>query len=178
VFLPPLVCGAQESKGSPPELQAALAGSWAGILEYRDFSEAPGSTRRTKLPVWLTVEPSGSALRFAYSYDDGPGKTVTETQIVRIDADAGTYTVVGEGDKRETVYAVSPLAQLKEGRGTLTLRGSATENGVAVQALTTMRIGRNLIEMTRETGPVGTPLSFRHAYTLTRISPAGGGNLK
>ena len=177
VVLIPLVCSAQESKSSLTELKAALGGSWAGTLEYRDFSEAPGSTKRTKLPVWLSVKTAGSALRFAYRYDDGPGKTVTETEVVRIDANSGTYTVAGEGDKRETVYTVSGFGQLEEGRGTLVLTGSVTENGVAVQALTTLKIDRNIIEMMRETAPAGTPLSFRHAYTLTRINPARGGDL-
>lgn|SRR5208283_3997898 len=61
------------------DVQLALIGSWAGILECRYFSEPTTSTKRVKLPTWLDIEPAGADLPFRYIYDDGPAKTVTGT---------------------------------------------------------------------------------------------------
>ncbi len=138
--------GAQETKAAVAQLHQALAGSWAGTLEYRDFSEASSSSKRTKLPTWLTIEPAEGILRFSYVYDDGPNKTVKETVAVRIDSVAATYTISDPADKSETVYAISGLSNLKEGRGVLVLTGSGTENAEPVKVRTTLRIGRNILE--------------------------------
>ena len=58
------------------------------MLEYRDYSEPPTSTKRVKLPTWLTVEADGADLKFNYIYDDGPNKTVVETASVHFDPTA------------------------------------------------------------------------------------------
>jgi hypothetical protein len=153
------------------ELQQALVGSWAGTLEYRDFSEPAASTKRVKLPTWLRIESAGAGLRFSYVYDDGPAKTVTETSLVRIDPVAARYAVLDAAGKLESSYAIAGLAQLKQGRGSLTLTGPGTENQVAVDVRTTIRIGRNILEITRETAAPGQTFTFRHAYTLVRAAP-------
>jgi hypothetical protein len=155
----------------PTELQRALVGSWAGTLEYRDFSEPATSTKRVKLPTWLVVEPAGADLRFRYIYDDGPAKTVIETVLIRIDPTAARYAIIDLTGKLEDSYAIAGLADLRQGRGTLTLTGTGTENKATVEVRTTIRIGRNILEFTRETGVSGQPLTFRHAYTLVRASP-------
>src|SRR5262252_429661 len=61
-------------------LYAGLLGDWVGQLEYRDFS----SNERVFLPTWLRVTPGadGKAVQFAYTYDDGPNKTVHELSVV------------------------------------------------------------------------------------------------
>jgi len=154
------------------ELQRALVGSWAGTLEYRDFSEPADSTKRVKLPTWLGVEIAGSDLRFSYIYDDGPEKTVTETSLVRIDPAAARYSNMDATGKLEDGYDIAGLAQLQQGRGSLMLTGSGTENKAPVKVRTTIRIGRNILEITRETAAPGQPFTFRHAYTLVRTTPA------
>jgi hypothetical protein len=156
------------------EIQRAVSGAWVGTLEYRDFSEPATSSKRVKLPTWLKIEPSGGDLRFDYIYDDGPSKTVKETALIRIDPAAARYTVLDEAGKAEESYAIVGLSQLRSGRGSLTLTGSGTENGAAVEVRTTMRIGRNILEMTRETAASGQPFTFRHAYTLVRVTPPEG----
>jgi hypothetical protein len=153
------------------EIQHVLLGAWTGTLEYRDFSEPATSTKRVKLPTWLTIESSGADLRFRYVYDDGPAKTVTDTEIIRIDSGAARYQVLGpEGTAKES-YAIEGLATLREGKGTLVLTGPGTENGAPVDARTTFRIGRNILVITRETSPHGEPMIFRHTYTLVRSAP-------
>ncbi len=156
--------------GAVSALQNALSGSWVGTLEYRDYSEAATSLKRVKLPTWLRVEMAGVNLLFQYVYDDGPTKTVTEKSTVTIDASANRYVTVGEGNKTEEVSNVEGLGRLREGRGSLTLTGTGTENDAPVTVRTTMRIGRNILEIQRETAPAGQPFTFRHAYTFVRAA--------
>ena len=117
-----LLCGqaqsssASQSSGPSPnisELQRALVGSWAGTLEYRDFSEPAASTKRVKLPTWLSVELAGADLRFSYIYDDGPAKTVAENSLIRIDAAAARCSIVDPSGKLEDSYAIAGLDQLR-----------------------------------------------------------------
>jgi hypothetical protein len=126
------------------DVQNAMIGKWVGVLEYRDYKEPAGSLKRVKLPTWLTVEASGEDVRLLYVYDDGPGKTVTETATM----------------------------QLKgvEERGTLVLAGKGEENNVEVQVRTTLHVGRNILEITKETAAAGQPFAFRHSYTMVRVA--------
>lgn len=177
VAAPRCPLAAQSTAAAPniAELQGALGGSWAGTLEYRDFSEPPASAKRVKLPTWLSIEPVGADLRFRYIYDDGPGKTVTESSLIRIDLAAARYNVMDLTGKLDDSYAIAGLAQLRQGRGSLTLTGAGVENNVAVEVRTVIRIGRNILEITRETAVPGQPYTFRHAYTLVRAAlPAVG----
>lgn len=151
-------------------LNAALVGSWTGTLEYRDYSEPPASTKRVKLPTWLTIEAAGDGLRFNYIYDDGPTKTVTETSLVRVDPARSTYTTFYRAGKLEDTCSITGLADLRQGRGTLTLTGPGIENNTPVSTRTTLRIGRNILEITRETAAPGQPFTFRHTYTFVRAS--------
>jgi hypothetical protein len=132
------------------DVQNALIGSWTGVLEYRDYSEPPTSTKRVKLPTWLTVEADGADLKFSYVYDDGPNKTVTGTDKVHFDP--------------------AVVATLQAGRGSIVVMGTATENDKPVQTKTPWRIGRNIVEYTEETGPEGQPFAFRHSYTFVRAT--------
>ena len=132
------------------DVQSALVGSWTGTLEYRDYSEPATSTKRVKLPTWLTIEASGSDLRFKYIYDDGPSKTVTETAAVHFEA--------------------SDVAQLREGRGVVTITVAGKDNDKPAQIRTTYRIGRNIFEVLEETAPEGQSFAFRHAYTFVRAT--------
>jgi hypothetical protein len=131
-------------------VQRALVGAWVGTLEYRDFSEPAASTKRVKLPAWATVSAAGADLRFDYVYDDGPGKTVKDSEVVRFDA--------------------ATAGQLKEGRGMVVVMGSEKENDAPVETRTTWRIGRNIMEITEETAPKEQPFAFRHGYTFVRAA--------
>jgi len=162
---------AQSLPATATELRDALVGEWVGTLEYRDYSEPATSTKRVKLPTWLKVEPAqGTDLRFRYIYDDGPTKTVKEVSVIGIDTSNSLYTISDLAGKIEDSYTISGLAQLRSGHGTLTLTGKGTENKVLVEVRTTLRIGRNILEITRETAAPGQPFAFRHAYTFVRAA--------
>lgn len=171
----------QELAAAPPpatllpnisELRAALIGSWVGTLEYRDYSEPATSTKRVKLPTWLRVEPAGEDLNFRYRYDDGPSKIVTEISVIRIDSEKNRYSILDRNGKLEDSYTVAGFPELRQGHGILTLTGTGSENKAAVDVRTTIRIGRNILEITRETAVSGQPFTFRHSYTLVREVPS------
>ena len=152
------------------DMKRAITGSWVGTLEYRDYKEPASSTKRVKLPTWLTVEAAGADLRFRYTYDDGPGKTVVEVDLVRIADDGSKYKILGKDASVKDSYAITGVNSLRDGKGVLTLSGHGSENDVPVNARTTLRVGRNLLEIIRETGAEGQPFAFRHAYTLVRAT--------
>ena len=150
------------------ELDAALVGTWAGTLEYRDYSEPPTSNKRVKLPTWLTVSHAGDNLRFDYVYDDGPSKTVKESLLVHVDVVSAVYTTMDSAGKLEDTYKIAGVNQHRSGRGVLTLTGMGTENGKPVEVRTTLRVGRSIFEVVRETASTGQPFTFRHSYTMVR----------
>lgn len=165
---------AAEPASTASEVQGALTGRWAGTLEYRDYSEPATSVKRVKLPTWLTITSAEGALTFHYIYDDGPGKTITETSLIRIEPAASHYTAMNESGKITESCAVAGLTDLQMGRGVLTLTGSGEENHAQVSVRTTIRVGRNILEITRETASPGQSFTFRHAYTLVRRDSAAG----
>jgi hypothetical protein len=151
------------------EIDAALVGAWAGTLEYRDYSEPPTSNKRVKLPTWLSVSNAGDNLLFEYVYDDGPSKTVKESSLVHIDMVSAVYTTTDSTGKLHT-YKIAGSDQLRSGRGVLTLTGVGAENGKPVGVRTTLRIGRNILEVMRETASTGQAFTFRHSYTMVRTA--------
>jgi hypothetical protein len=148
-------------------LYANLVGRWVGILEYRDFK----SDDRYKLPTWLTVELSadGKSLLFHYTFDDGPLKTLHETNQITIVPATQSWTVVTEGEPND-IYKVEGLDKLKDGRGKLTLLNSGTENRKIVDTKTDVTLGRNLFVMERSTRLPGQNYAFRHIYSFTRAN--------
>ena len=93
------------------------------------------------------------------------------TSLIRIDPVAARYAILDPGGKREDSYAIAGLVQLRQGRGNLTRTGPGTENQAPVEVRTTLRFGRHILEITRETAAAGQPFTFRHAYTLVRAAP-------
>jgi hypothetical protein len=154
-------------------LRSALLGDWVGVLEYRDYSEPPTSTKREVLPTWLSIadaEP-GKTLKWHYVYDDGPTKVVEETDIVTFDPIASSYAESDDG-KPAQVFKATGYETLRTGRGTLELTGTGTDNGKPSETRVTVRIDRNLISIVEETRPAGTSDSFvfRHAFRFTRAT--------
>jgi len=151
------------------DLRNALIGDWVGVLEYRDYSEPPTSTKRVDLPTWLSITANGPALSEHFIYDDGPAKTVDSTDTVTLDPAAGLYTETSAG-KAAQVYKVTGYDKLKSGRGELVLSGAGTDNDKPAEIRMTLTIRRNLLTWTEETRPAGSSeaFAFRHAYRFTR----------
>jgi hypothetical protein len=158
------------------EIYKALTGKWVGVLEYRDYQ----SNERVKLPTWLEVTPTGDgkSLTFAYTYDDGPSKTVRESEIVTIDPAAANWTIqdvpapASRSAAEKSVYSVQGLSQMKAARGKLTLLGSGTDNDKKVDVQENVLLGRNIFQMERTVrAPQEKDFLFRHIFVFTREQP-------
>ncbi len=162
------------------DVALALTGDWAGYLEYRDYSEPATSTKRVQLPTWLAVTPSGGGLSFHYIYDDGPKKTVEETDLVVLDAAKKTFTSSEPGHSAE-VYSVAGFDSLREGHGQLVLTGKGTDDNKPAEMRLTITLRRNLMEWLLEERPAGSieAFTFRHLYRYTRTkAPAVTGSTR
>jgi hypothetical protein len=84
---------------------------------------------------------------------------VKESSLVDIDMVSAVYTTTDSAGKLEDTYKIAGLDQLRFGRGVLTLTGVRTENGKPVEVRTTLRIGRNILEVMRETASTGLHVS-------------------
>ena len=164
-------CGVSETPvPAQAQLRGSLLGDWVGVLEYRDYSEPVGSTKRVDLPTWLSVTAAADGQQtWRYVYDDGPAKTVTETDVVTFDTAKESYESAENG-KRAQTFAVKGYAGLKEGRGVLVLTGNGTDAGKPADLRETMTIRRNLLEVLEETRAAGSGdgFAFRHVYRFVR----------
>lgn len=156
----------QSSNASPAgRLEAVLAGSWAGTLEYRDYR----SDRRVTLPTRLVVTPAGEgALSFAYTYDDGPGKVVTSIERITIDREKSTYRVQNGDGSYDATFAANGLAAFGPASPEIVLAGKGDENGVAVDLRITITASPSSFTMLRESKKPGDDWLFRNQYKLTR----------
>ena len=157
---------------NPAAFSSSVAGSWTGSLEYRDFQ----SDKRVTLPTTLEVTPTSdqSAVQFAYTYDDGPGKIVKEKALIRVPATGDQYIVKEEAGS-ETVYQIATATGFSGSEGgKLILGGPGTENKKPVEVRTTLEITPTSLSILRETRLPGEDSKFRHQYKFQR-SPASAG---
>jgi hypothetical protein len=173
VFIPCCAAAAQTTavaaaQQTSIELQQAIAGAWTGVLEYRDYSEPATSTKRVKLPTWLSVGLADSKLTFHYIYDDGPNKVVDETLTLAFDVPGSTLQITNDKGHVET-YKVDGYNALRNGRGDLTLLGPTLDNNRPAECRIVLGVRRNLFTWSEEVRPTSAvPFAFRHSYTFTR----------
>ena len=91
-------------------LRQSLTGAWVGVLEYRDYSEPPTSTKRVDLPTWLSISDSGKSMTWKYTYDDGPNKVLEETDTVIFDPASKSYSEAANGKPASENLARSVLS--------------------------------------------------------------------
>lgn len=144
-------------------LEASLAGSWKGTLEYRDYR----GERRVTLPTTLVVTPLGNgALQYAYVYDDGPGKIVKSTERITVDVNAATYRVQNN-DGYDATFAIAGLQDFGKTR-TLVLSGKGTENDAPVELRVTLAATGSELTILRESKLAGGEWLFRNRYSFRR----------
>ena len=168
----PVTLGAASAQASPQQsareqLYGALAGSWRGTLEYRDYKDP---SRRTTLPTALdgTRAADSGSVTLAFNYEDGPGKIVRESNRLTLDAAGKTLTwTSGSSNQRYTVQsfeAPRPGHALK-----IVLEGEGTDNDEPATIRETLVAGPNKLQILKETRPSGkSEFAFRHRYDLTR----------
>lgn len=138
------------------EVARALAGNWTGRLDYRDY----GDDTRESLPTLLTA----NGLALAWTYDDGPGKTMRSAERWTFTPDGKTLTIIGKDGS--STMAVSELRRSGDGALTLVLDGTGRENGVAVLLRTTLTRDAGTLRITRQSRTAGQPFVMRHSYQL------------
>lgn len=135
-------------------LSQALAGQWRGALHYRDYS----SDKAVTLPTTVSIE---DGLRFAFTYDDGPGKTVRSSEQWSFDGVA-----LNPGKASEPLQ-VSLYRGNENGDLILVALGSGVENGQAVELrLVVLRRGDTLT-ISRSSRLPEQEWLLRHVYRLT-----------
>ena len=179
LFLLPSALSAQKPSASlavaPPqqievELRHAMVGDWAGVLEYRDYSESDTSTKRVQLPAWLNISSSGDTLTERFIYDDGPTKVVEETLTLAFNVAASTYQITSDKNRTES-YRVEGYSALHAGLGSLIITGPTIDNNRPAETRIVLTVRRNLLTWTEENRAVATePYIFRHSYTFTRAT--------
>ncbi|WP_404365468.1 S41 family peptidase [Corallococcus coralloides] len=146
-----------------PSLASALAGDWSGTLDYRDF----GSDRRVVLPTLLTVTGEGEEARLAFTFDDGPGKTVRASQVLRIRA--GLESEEGRSTERMRILERRGGRDARE--LTLVAEGTGHENGAPVEVRTVLTRRGDALSLSRLTRRPGEPFLLRHVYRLAPQEP-------
>lgn len=149
------------------QLYGALAGSWRGTLEYKDYKDP---SRRTVLPtlVEATRSADSGSVMLALSYDDGPGKNVKESDRLALDA-AGKALTWTSGSSTQR-FAVRSYEAPRPGHALrLVLEGEGIDDDAPATIRKTLVVGLNRLQILKETRPAGkSEFGFRNRYELTR----------
>ena len=137
-------------------LTAALAGNWAGTLDYRDY----GNDSRVTLPTLMTA----NGLSIAWTFDDGPGKTVHASQSWSFTPDGKSLVI--KGGKSSEIMAIAELWRSANGSVTLVADGSGEENGRTVMVREILTRDGPVLRLTRMSRTAGQPFIMRHSYQL------------
>ncbi len=143
----------------------ALLGKWTGSLEYRDYS----NNKRVTLPAVLEVSVSGEAMTWHFTYDDGPGKTVTGEETIVINAQDQTFREQAAESKTPKIYHLSGLNDFaQQGQGQLVVTGIAEDDSQKVDLRKTLTIMGKSLTILKEVRPPGAEFLFRNKYTFKR----------
>jgi hypothetical protein len=147
----------------PPDLAQALSGAWTGTLNYRDF----GDNRRVILPTGMTGAADSSGATLAFTFDDGPGKTVRSTEHWSMSAD-GKNLLVQAGKETEVMAIVERRGGAATEALTLVAEGHGQDNGLPVSLRTILTRRGETLSIARLTQRPGEPFLLRHAYEIRR----------
>jgi hypothetical protein len=164
-----LLGGASAGAQAADPYTAALAGAWHGTLEYRDYR----SDGRVTLPTLLTATPAADGVTLAYTYDDGPGKTVRSTERITIAADRSSYRIRNGDGTYDATFAATGLREFGAGSNTVVLMGKGTENDQPVDLRITITLTAGTFSMRRESRLAGGDWRFRNEYQFKKQPPAG-----
>ena len=137
-------------------LTAALAGNWTGTLDYRDYRD----DTRTSLPTLMTA----TGLSIAWTFDDGPGKTVRSAERWSFAPDGKSLLI--EGGKSSETMTIAELRRSSDGSLTLVADGAGEENGRKVMVREILTRDGPVLRLTRMSRSLGQPFIMRHSYQL------------
>ena len=147
---------------------APTVGLMKGVLEYRDYQGGG----LVLLPTWQHMAPIGNtgAYRQRTIYDDGPGKTIYSTDVVRV---LGTRWIEGAGGvERAPTSEVSELAIVSrrsvDGGQRLVLRGRGMDDNKPVEFRYSVTLGPLVSTRLKEFRTAGGAWAYRHEYRFDR----------
>lgn len=145
---------------APPALLGrALAGHWRGALRYRDYK----SDKAVTLPTEVVIDATGGALQLAFTYDDGPGKTVRSSEQWTFD---GVTLATG---KTNAPLQVSTYRANANGDLVVVALGDGVENGAPVALrLVVLRRG-DALSISRASRLPQQDWLLRHVYRFTPV---------
>lgn len=146
------------STNSTALVAAALAGDWAGTLDYRDYSDDSRST----LPTLM--QSDGQVL--AWTYDDGPKKTVRSSETWKFDGAGRSLTITSGSNTPDQWQVVESRASADGSSVTIVLDGVIEENGRRVIARKILTRDGKRLRITKLTRGAGEPFLMRQSYEL------------
>lgn len=169
VLLPSVLACPLNAQAAPRAkvVHTALAGDWTGTLRYRDYQD---STRFVSLPTLITgtAAADSSSVRLAFTYDDGPGKTVRSTDTFALDGAAQTLTW-GPADGKRAPSRFSVQSLRGEKPLTLVAETDGEDDDRKARIRETITVGTGELRILKEVRfAADAPWLFRHEYRLTR----------
>jgi hypothetical protein len=146
---------------------AAMSGAWTGTLRYRDYQD---STRFVTLPTLLdgALATDSSRVTLAFTYDDGPGKTVRSSDRFALDATMRRLEWgPSDGKRPATLFTVTSQTQTETIQLALESDGMDDNRPARIRESIELRAdGMRILKEVRFTG--ATVWLFRHEYTFAR----------
>lgn len=153
--------GALEARTNSTALLAAvLSGDWAGTLDYRDYSNDSRST----LPTLMRSD--GRVL--AWTFDDGPNKTVRSSATWTFDRAGQSLTIISGSNKPDIWRVVESRASADGTSVSIVLDGVNEENGRRVIARKILTRDGKRLRITTLTRAAGQPFLMRQSYELNQ----------
>jgi hypothetical protein len=145
----------------------ALIGEWTGTLEYRDYQPPHG---RVTLPTTATIGwmTDSSAVLIAFTFDDGPGKTVKSLETLQANESLDTLTWQSVGDSERNPLLVREVRRIPGDTLIIIAEQVGRDDDRPALIRETFTITANSISVLKETQPSDEPMAFRHAYRLER----------
>jgi hypothetical protein len=148
-------------------VHTAMVGHWVGTLEYQDYSK-PNS--RVTLPTTLDISErpkGGVSIRF--TYDDGPGKTVTGEDYFVLSDDQTNVDWTGLKETEPEILTVMSFNANDAIRVlTLVMEREGEDNRAPATIRETMTLAEGELTLLKEYRPTGSDFLFRHVFKLKR----------
>lgn len=131
--------------------------------------------RRKPSPTSVHVAPIGTsgAFRQRVIYDDGPGKTINSTEVLRVVGDQwieSSGSPEGGDAEGRTTHRIASRRQTADGV-VLVLRGRGMDDNKPVEFRYTVTLRSGESRRLKEFRQPGKPWAYRHQYRFRRNTP-------
>jgi hypothetical protein len=148
-------------------VHAAMTGHWVGTLEYEDYSKP---NTRVTLPTILDIsERAKGGVSIRFTYDDGPGKTVTGEDYFVLSDDQTNVDWTGLKETEPEIFKVMSFDANDAIRVlTLVMQREGDDNNAPATIRESMTLTEGELTLLKEYRPKGSDFLFRHVFKLKR----------